>query len=92
MNRMIFSTVAALGLAFSFTGNASASGEQQDFQQCLSALQAEAADNTASFELKTMRGNSLRRLTFEMTKAGEKEAVVCNIKRGAVVNLDWIVS
>lgn len=92
MTRTLASTVAALGLAFVFNGSALASGEQQDFQQCLDQLQAEAADANAAFEFKSMRGASLRRLTFEMTTVGEKKTVVCNIKRGAVVNLDWIAS
>ena len=92
MIRTIVSTVAALGLSVAFTGSALASGEQQDFQRCLNQLQIEAADSNAAFEFKAMRGASLRRLTFEMTTGEKTEAVICNVKRGAVINLDWIAS
>ena len=91
MNRTKISAFAALGFALVSSGNAFASGEQADFQTCLAALQAETAEMGDAFEFKSMRGASLRRLSFEMNNGEETKTVVCNVKRGAVIDLDWNV-
>lgn len=91
MTRTTISAFAALGFALVSSGDAFASGEQADFQKCLTALQAETADESAVFEFKSMRGASLRRLSFAMNNGEETKAVICNVKRGAVIDLDWNV-
>lgn len=91
MTRTTITAFAALGFALVASGNAFASGEQADFQKCLTALQAETADASAAYEFKSMRGASLRRLSFEMNNGESTKDVVCKVKRGAVIDLDWNV-
>ena len=92
MTRTTITVFAALGFALAASGNAFASGEQSDFQSCIDALHQESANADASFEFKSMRGVSLRRLSFEMKDGQTTKDVVCKVKRGAVVDVDWNVS
>ena len=92
MTRTAYSVFAAFGFALAVSGSALASGEQSDFETCLDAIEADSARKDASFVFKSMRGNSLRSLTFEVKTGDAKEAVICKVKRGAVVDLDWVVS
>lgn len=64
-------------------------GTAEDISTCRAALAADAADKVDSpeFKFKGVKGSNLRRITFEEKTTATK--VVCKIKRGDVVALEW---
>ena len=89
MNRFAKTAIAALGFSIAAAGAAHASGEQKALEMCVDEIKTEAPSEAASFVFKSMRGASLRSLTFEVKSENSTQEVVCKVRRGNVVGLNW---
>lgn len=85
MNRSML--IAAAFSLSALAAPAYAAGDQASLDMCREALGAEAQN--ADIDFKSIRGNSLRSVTFEVNDNGEISEVTCKVRRGQIVGLDW---
>ena len=84
--------IAALSSAALFaTTGAMAASTQENLELCQAAFAAEPvlAGDDVTFKFKSIRGGSLKKLTFEMRTGDERETVQCAVKRGEIVDIAW---
>ena len=83
--------VAGFAIALASLGVAAAD-TQDDIATCRAAIAEQAPSDLdlSTLDFERVRGSSLRRLTFEVTRSdGEKVDIVCRVRRGDVVGIDW---
>lgn len=90
MVRSAFLALSAATLALSFGGTASA-GTKEDVAACHKELTEKGQDKygDAVYTFKSVSGGALRKLVFEVISGEERNSVVCKVRRGDVVELDW---
>lgn len=91
MNHRVILTIAILMFSFSMSNSAFAKDTQDDVNSCQIALKAENGGKyaDATLKLKSLSGNSRRKLKFQMKFNGETHKVVCKITRGEVKEIVW---
>ena len=84
-------TIAVVASAsFMLSGAAFASSDQSDVQMCLDAVnQATASESGVDVKFKSLSGGRVQKIAFVAKQDGEKHTVVCKVKRGEVIALDW---
>lgn len=94
MNHRVILAVAIFMFSVSMHNSAFANGTQDDVNSCRIALKTESEGKyaDATFKLKSLSGNSRRKLTFQMSFNGESHKVVCRVTRGKISEIVWPAS
>lgn len=81
---------AAATVSFVLSGAAFAASDQSNVGMCMNALNAAtAAERNVDVKFKSLSGGGVQKIAFEVNASGDKRTVVCKIKRGEVIALDW---
>ena len=64
-------------------------GIDDDAAKCMQEIRKNPTAADAPLKFKSAHGGRLQRLRFEMTRSGVKQDVICKIRRGVVVDIDW---
>jgi len=88
---MWIKTIAAVASAsIVLSGAAFAASDQSDVEMCLRAVnQATASEHNVDVRFKSLSGGRLQNIALEAKTGGEKHIVICRVKRGKVIALDW---
>ena len=88
---MLIKNIAAVAsVSFVLSGAAFAASDQSDVSLCLDAVnQATASERDVDVKFKSLSGGRVQSIAFEARAGGEKNTVVCKVKRGEVIALDW---
>lgn len=91
MNRSITAIIAASALATLAVGHAEAGVDQENVKMCRAEMltQMPAMENADQFKLRSIRGASVKKLSFDYKINEERHRVVCKVKRGEIVGIDW---
>lgn len=94
MNHRVILTSALFMLSVSMHNSAFAADTKDDINSCQIALQTESEGKyaNATLKLKSLSGNSRRKLKFQMTFNDETHTVVCRVTRGEVKEIVWPTS
>ena len=80
--------LGSVGLCFLMAPPAFA-GIDGDAAKCMQEIRKNPTAADALLKFEGVRGGRMQKLRFEMTKSGVKQNVICKIRRGVVVDIDW---
>ncbi len=89
--KTVFVRAAIAAAAFGLAAPAALADTGENIDTCLAALEAKTAevDSDATFKFRKARGSRTQELRFRMRHDGGSDTVVCKVKSGEIVDIEW---